>query len=518
MLQLKEILSVAAGLCLSATAFATTPVSKVVLQPSEKPDTVSRMIYGQFAEHLGACVYEGIWVGEDSPIPNTRGYRNDALEALRELKVPVLRWPGGCFADDYHWRDGIGDPAKRPTLINNNWGGTQEDNSFGTHEFFDLCELAGIEPYLSVNIGSGTVQEAAQWIEYVTAPNGPMAAERAANGRKEPWKLKYTGIGNESWGCGGSMRPEYYSDVYRRYSTYMRNQPGNQLYRIASGASDYDFHWTETLMNRVGPGRMDGLSLHYYTCVSWTGSKGSATDFDNDVYYSTLGKALEIEPVLRRHISLMDEKDPKKKVGLIVDEWGTWFDEEPGSVPGHLYQQNTMRDAMVAALTLNVFHKYSDRVRMANIAQLANVLQAMWLTKGDKLVLTPTYYVFKMYRPHQDAEFIPLTVECDTIKDSKNRPVPSLSVTATRAADGSVTLSLVNPVLDSARKVDIALPKGFPVKVAQAEVLAASDIHAKNTFEAPATVQPSDFRNVKVKNGQMSVQLPPMSIVSVTLR
>ncbi len=345
-----------------------------------------------------------------------------------------------------------------------------------------------------------------------------MAAERAANGRKEPWKLKYTGIGNESWGCGGSMRPEYYSDVYRRYSTYMRNQPGNQLYRIASGASDYDFHWTETLMNRVGPGRMDGLSLHYYTCVSWTGSKGSATDFDNDVYYSTLGKALEIEPVLRRHISLMDEKDPKKKVGLIVDEWGTWFDEEPGSVPGHLYQQNTMRDAMVAALTLNVFHKYSDRVRMANIAQLANVLQAMWLTKGDKLVLTPTYYVFKMYRPHQDAEFIPLTVECDTIKDSKNRPVPSLSVTATRAADGSVTLSLVNPVLDSAHKVDIALPKGFPVKVAQAEVLAASDIHAKNTFEAPATVQPSDFRNVKVKNGQMSVQLPPMSIVSVTLR
>lgn len=314
------------------------------------------------------------------------------------------------------------------------------------------------------------------------------------------------------------MRPEYYSDVYRRYSTYMRNQPGNQLYRIASGASDYDFHWTETLMNRVGPGRMDGLSLHYYTCVSWTGSKGSATDFDNDVYYSTLGKALEIEPVLRRHISLMDEKDPKKKVGLIVDEWGTWFDEEPGSVPGHLYQQNTMRDAMVAALTLNVFHKYSDRVRMANIAQLANVLQAMWLTKGDKLVLTPTYYVFKMYRPHQDAEFIPLTVECDTIKDSKNRPVPSLSVTATRAADGSVTLSLVNPVLDSAHKVDIALPKGFPVKVAQAEVLVASDIHAKNTFEAPATVQPSDFRSVKVKNGQMSVQLPPMSIVSVTLR
>ena len=290
------------------------------------------MIYGQFAEHLGACVYEGIWVGEDSPIPNTKGYRNDALEALRDLKVPVLRWPGGCFADDYHWRDGIGDPKNRPTLINNNWGGTVEDNSFGTHRFFDLCELAGIEPYLSVNIGSGTVQEAAQWVEYVTAPNGPLARERAANGRTEPWKLKFIGIGNESWGCGGNMRPEYYADNYRRYSTYMRNQPENKLYRIASGASDYDYNWTKVLMERVGRGRMDGLSLHYYTVDDWK-TKGSATQFDETDYYATIGKALEIDTVLNKHIAIMDKYDPKKKVGLLVDEWGTWFDEEPGSTP-----------------------------------------------------------------------------------------------------------------------------------------------------------------------------------------
>lgn len=518
MQKLKGIMAAVACLCFQSVSFAAVTESKVVLHPSEKPDTVSRMIYGQFAEHLGACVYEGIWVGKDSPIPNTDGYRNDALEALRELKVPVLRWPGGCFADDYHWRDGIGDPSKRPTLINNNWGGTQEDNSFGTHEFFNLCELAGIEPYLSVNIGSGTVQEAAQWIEYVTAPNGPMAAERAANGRKEPWKLKYTGIGNESWGCGGSMRPEYYSDVYRRYSTYMRNQPNNKLFRIASGASDYDYNWTKVLMDRVGPGRMNGLSLHYYTCASWKGSKGSATDFDNTVYYSTLGKALEIDPVLRRHISIMDEKDPKKKVGLMVDEWGTWFDEEPGSVPGHLYQQNTMRDAMVAALTLNVFHTYADRIRMANIAQLANVLQAMWLTKGEKLVLTPTYYVFKMYRPHQDAAVIPLTVSCDTIKDSNNRTVPVLSATATQAADGSVTISLVNPVLDKAEKVKVDLPENLVSRIVSAEVLAASDIHAMNTFDNPDVVKTVPFKKATLKKRELTVDMPPMSIVSITLK
>ena len=430
------ILCAVAGTAALSLSAADVTVS---LRPQEAKDTISRFIYGQFAEHLGACVYEGIWVGEDSPIPNTKGYRNDALAALKELQVPVLRWPGGCFADDYHWRDGIGNPKDRPTLVNNNWGGTIEDNSFGTHEFFNLCEMLGIEPYLSVNIGSGAVQEAAQWIEYVTAPNGPVAREREANGRKEPWKLKFLGIGNESWGCGGSMRPEYYADVYRRYSTYMRNQPGNKLFRIASGASDYDYAWTRTLMDRIGKKRMDGISLHYYTVEDWN-KKGSATDFNETDYYRTLGKALGIEPVLKEHISIMDKADPEKKVGLMVDEWGTWFDEEPGSTPGHLLQMNTMRDAMVAALTLNVFHNYADRVRMTNIAQLANVLQTMWITKGEKFYVTPTYHVFAMYKPHQDAVNSPLSVDCTYLSDEQGRLVPSLSVTASKAKDCSVSI------------------------------------------------------------------------------
>lgn len=502
---------------LAATSVAASAANIEVTGAAQaRPDTISRMIYGQFAEHLGACVYEGIWVGEDSPIPNTKGYRNDALEALRALKVPVLRWPGGCFADDYHWRDGIGDPAKRPVLINNNWGGTQEDNSFGTHEFFNLCELAGIEPYLSVNIGSGTVQEAAQWIEYVTAPNGPMAAERAANGRKEPWKLKWVGIGNESWGCGGNMRPEYYSDVYRRYSTYMRNQPDNHLFRIASGASDYDYKWTRTLMDRIGPNNMNGLSLHYYTVARWDGSKGSATDFNEADYYSTIGKALEIDTVLRKHTVIMDEFDPKNRVGLMVDEWGTWFDEEPGSTPGHLRQQNSMRDAMVAALTLNTFHRHSKRVKMANIAQLANVLQAMWLTQGDRFIVTPTYHVFRMYTPHHDALEIPLNFTADTFKAENGRPVVTFDASASQAADGSVTVSLVNPTLDQKHSVSLDIPQLKGLKAVSAEILTADTPQSHNTFEAPETVTPRTFKNFKQKNEKLTVELPALSIVSIT--
>ncbi|MBD5225629.1 MAG: alpha-N-arabinofuranosidase [Bacteroidales bacterium] len=488
----------------------------LTLTPQEDSHVISRMIYGQFAEHLGACIYEGIWVGEDSDIPNTNGYRNDALEALRELAVPVLRWPGGCFADDYHWRDGIGARDTRPTLINNNWGGTKEDNSFGTHEFFNLCEMLGIEPYLSVNVGSGTVAEAAEWIEYITAPNGPRADERAANGRKEPWKLKYVGIGNESWGCGGEMRPEYYSDVYRRYNVYMRNQPGNRLYRIASGASDYNFNWTETLMKQIEPHRMDGISLHYYTVSDW-GHKGSATDFTDDVYYTTVGKALEIEPVIEHHREILDKYDPQGKVGLLVDEWGTWFDEEPGSTPGHLLQQNTMRDAIVAALTLNIFNRQADRVRMANIAQLANVLQTMWITDGDKLFTTPTYHVFRMYRPHMDARYIPVMLETEFIRDANGRDVPTLSATASQASDGSATITLVNPTLDIREQIDIPLPDGIPSRIASAHILTAPDARSKNTFESPDAVKTEQFKDAKIKSGKLNLTIPPLSIVSVTL-
>lgn len=510
-------------------AAATLPLfaqkdASIRIYPEQGNQQISKHIYGQFAEHLGTCIYGGLWVGPESEIPNTQGYRNDVLNALKELKIPNLRWPGGCFADEYHWMDGIGPKENRPKMVNNNWGGTIEDNSFGTHEFLNLCELLGCEPYISANVGSGTVEEMAKWVEYMTSEgDSPMARLRRQNGRDKAWKVKFIGVGNESWGCGGSMRPEYYADLYRRYSTYCRNYDGNRLFKIASGASDYDYNWTETLMKNVG-GRMDGISLHYYTVTGWNGSKGSATNFNKDDYYWTMGKCLEIEDVVRKHIQIMDKYDPQKKIGLMVDEWGTWWDEEPGTINGHLYQQNTMRDAFVAALSLNVFHKYTDRIKMANIAQIANVLQSMILTKDDKMVLTPSYYVFQMYNVHQDATYLPIEVQCENKQvrarmgqDGEQRTLPMLGATASKAQDGAVHISLSNVDLENSNEVTVDL-SGLGMKSVAGRILTCKAITDKNTFEQPDAVKPADFKGAKLKNGKLTVKMPPMSIVALELR
>lgn len=503
------VLFAAMPLCAQETA-------TMAIHPQDGKQIIYKEIYGQFAEHLGTCIYGGLWVGENSPIPNTKGYRNDVLQALKNLKVPVLRWPGGCFADEYHWRDGIGPKENRPRLVNNNWGGTIEDNSFGTHEFLNLCEMLGCEPYISGNVGSGTVEEMAKWVEYMTAEQGsPMAKLRKENGREKPWKVKFLGVGNESWGCGGSMRPEYYSDLYRRYSTYCREFSGNHLYKVASGASDYDYNWTEVLMKNIGH-RMNGISLHYYTCSGWSGSKGSATSFTDDDYYWTLGKCLEIEQVIKKHCAIMDKYDPKKQIGLLVDEWGTWWDEEPGTVRGHLYQQNTMRDALVAALSLNVFHKYTDRIRMANIAQIANVLQSMILTKDDKMVLTPTYHVFEMYKVHQDATFLPfdLTTAKKAVRD--DRVVPLVSATASKDKNGVIHISLANIDLQNDQTVEVSLDN-LKVKGVSGRILTVNHVNDHNTFDQPNVVEPKQFNGAKVQNGKLKVVLPSKSVVTLTL-
>ena len=498
----------AAAFTLSAQAQREASVR---IYPEQGKQVIDKNIYGQFAEHLGSCIYGGLWVGPESDIPNVQGYRTDVLEALKKLQVPVLRWPGGCFADEYHWMDGIGPKENRPRMVNNNWGGTVEDNSFGTHEFLNLCELIGCEPYVSLNVGSGTVEEMAKWVEYMTAEDGPMAKLRQENGREKPWKVKYIGVGNESWGCGGSMRPEYYADLYRRYATYCRNYNGNQLFKVASGASDYDYNWTKTLMQQVG-NRMHGLSLHYYTVLGWDGSKGSATDFTDEDYYWALGKCLEIEPVMRKHIQIMDEYDPKKQIALLVDEWGTWWDEEPGTIQGHLYQQNTLRDAFVAALTLNVFHKYTDRVRMTNIAQIANVLQAMVLTDGDKMLLTPTYHVFEMYKVHQNATYLPLDVICDKMEVRDNREIPMLSVSASRDDAGKIHISLANVDLKQSETVCIDV-SNLRLKTVNGRILTAPEIQSHNTFEHPDVVKPVPFDDFQLKEGKLQVRMPAKSII-----
>ena len=492
---------------------------KATLHADKGEYTIPREIYGQFAEHLGSCIYGGLWVGENSQIPNINGYRKDVFDALKALQVPVLRWPGGCFADDYHWMDGIGPREQRPTLRNNNWGGTIEDTSFGTHEFLNLCEMLGCEPYVCGNVGSGTVKEMAQWVEYMTSDGDtPMARLRRQNGREKPWHVKYFGIGNEAWGCGGNMTPEYYSDEYRRYNTYLRDQSGNRLFRIASGASDYDYNWTRVLMKNIG-GRMNGLSVHYYTVKSWD-NKGKATIFTPEEYYLTIEKCLDVENVVKKHCDIMDETDPRRHIALMVDEWGTWWDEEPGTIRGHLYQQNSLRDAVVASLMLNVFHKYTYRVRMANIAQIVNVLQSMILTDQEgsgHMVLTPTYHVFEMYRPFQEATYLPVDIENDYAQTTEGKTFPIVSASAAKAKDGTTIVALTNASLTDAKTIDMAL-EGMSAKTVEGRMLTSRDARDYNSFDHPDAVKPVAFKDAKVKNGHLTVKLPAKSIVVLTLK
>jgi alpha-N-arabinofuranosidase len=487
------------------------------VKTTEAGPTINPNIYGQFAEHLGHGIYGGIWVGEDSKIPNTRGMRNDVLQALKNLQVPVLRWPGGCFADEYHWKDGIGPRAKRPSIINTHWGSVVENNHFGTHEFMDLCELIGADPYVCGNVGSGTPQEMMEWVEYISSDaQSPMANLRRANGRDKPWKLPYFGVGNESWGCGGSMRPEYYADNYRRYNTFVKNYDReNPVYRIACGASDSDYNWTETMM-KMAAKNMNGLSLHYYTLPTgdWK-KKGSALDFAEDQWIATFAATLRMDEFLTKHSAIMDKYDPEKKVGLVVDEWGTWYDVAPNTNPGFLFQQNTIRDALVAGTNLHLFQKHADRVSMSNIAQMINVLQAMILTDNDKMVLTPTYHVFEMYKVHQGATALPLDLKSpDYSFDGKT--VPAVNASASRDKSGKVHVSLVNLNPHESVTVKCALA-GLTSKNVSGRILTAPEMNSHNTFDAPHTVEPKAFNGARLNGSELEVTLPAKSVVVLEL-
>lgn len=480
--------------------------------------SINRNIYGHFSEHLGRCIYEGIWVGEDSPIPNTNGIRNDVLEALKQIKIPVLRWPGGCFADEYHWKDGIGPREARKEMINTHWGGVVENNHFGTHEFMELCAQLECEPYINGNVGSGTVQEMSEWVEYLTfGGKSPMSDLRGQNGHEEPWKVTYFGVGNENWGCGGNMRPEYYADLYRRFQTYVRNYDDNKIHRIACGPNSDDYNWMEVLMREAGR-FMDSITLHYYTLPTgdWT-DKGEATGFDEAAWFKTLKKAMYMDELITRHSTIMDKYDPEGRVGLIVDEWGTWYNVEPGTNPGFLYQQNTIRDALVAGLTFHIFHKHSGRVRMANIAQTVNVLQAVILTEGEKMILTPTYHVFDMYKVHQDAELLELSLDGGSYKLG-DEEIPAVTATASRDAQGAIHISFCNLQADSASQVKLDL-RGLALGDLSitGSTLAGDKIDAHNTFEQPEAVAPKAFNDFSLENGVLSVTLPAMSVTTLEL-
>ncbi len=493
-------------------------MQKYLINPNQKISKISKDIYGHFSEHLGRCIYNGIFVGEKSEIPNENGMRCDVVKALKEMGIPVLRWPGGCFADEYHWKDGIGPKEKRKKMINTHWGGLVEDNSFGTHEYFELCRQLGCDAYINGNVGSGTVAEMSEWVEYMTFDGiSPMAELRKKNGREKPWKVKYFGIGNESWGCGGNMDPEYYGCLYKRYNTYVRDYAGNEkIMRIACGPNSSDYHWTKEVTDKVKH-HAKAISLHYYTLAndSWS-NKGSATEFDTKDYYRTICKAYRMEELINNHIAVMNSVNPEQWVQLVVDEWGTWYDVEPGTNPGFLYQQNTMRDAMVAALTLNIFNKHSDRVIMANIAQTVNVLQAVILTDADKMVLTPTYHVFKMFKDHQENTLLGSYITTDEIKAKEiGKSCPQLIESASVDKDGTIYSTVVNTSASkfSRIKCQVADTK---VKSVKAEII-TGDIHDKNDFKDNDIVKIEEFTDFKKHADGFTACLPPCSVVKFVI-
>jgi len=489
---------------------SAVPEAMIIINADQGTETISRHIYGHFSEHLGRCIYGGYWVGRDSEIPNTNGIRNDVVEALKLIHIPNLRWPGGCFADEYHWMDGIGPASQRPKMVNTHWGGVTEDNSFGTHEFMDLCEQLGTEPVICGNVGSGSVKEMSQWVEYLNFDGiSPMADLRRENGRKEAWGVKYWGVGNENWGCGGNMTADFYANQYRRYATYCRNYGENRLYKIAGGANSEDYNWTETLMRKIPHHLMDGISMHYYT-TNWN-NKGSATDFGEDRYFDVLKRCLAIEAAIDRHIAIMNRYDPEKNVALVFDEWGTWYTVEPGTNPGFLFQQNSMRDALVAGLTLNYLNQKCDRIKMANIAQTINVLQALIFTNENQMLLTPTYHIYDMFKVHHDAELLPLSLESPDYAFGKES-LPAINASASKSPDGKIHVSLVN--IDPVQTLDVVLKlRGTDVHKVNGTVLTSEEVNSHNTFANPREVVPVEFNDVKIMKDQIVVTLPAQSVV-----
>ncbi len=502
-------------------------MAKLFINERNKMGHINPEIYGHFSEHLGRCIYEGLYVGENSDIPNVNGMRKDVVEALKEMQIPVLRWPGGCFADEYHWKDGIGPKEERKKMINTHWGGVVEDNSFGTHEFFELCEQLGCKTYVNGNVGSGTVQEMSEWVEYITFDGvSPMADLRKKNGHEKPWKIDYFGIGNENWGCGGNMTPEYYANLYRRYQTYVRQYHADKpVKKVCGGANGDEYYWTKKVMDTcfempqpsAAHGYMDGLSLHYYVVPGVWEHKGSATRFDENDWYKTLKKAVFMKELVERHGAIMDQYDPHKEIGMIVDEWGCWFDVEPGTNPGFLYQQNTMRDALVAGVTLNIFNKHCDRVKMACIAQTVNVLQSVILTEGPKMILTPTYHVFHMYKHHQDADLVESFLEGNKmIGTDQDCQVPFLNESVSVDKDGCVNVTLTNLSVSEDAPVEMSFMSLVPQEITG--TILRGEMHACNTFEEPEQVKEENFNAYEVTDGVISFTAPAGSVISFRIR
>ena len=462
-------------------------------------------LHGHFAEHLGSCVYGGLWVGKQSSIPNIDGYRKQAVEYLKGL-IPVLRWPGGCFADDYHWRDGVGPAARRPRRVNLHWGMYTEDNSFGTHEFIGLCRLIGAQPYVAGNVGSGTPEELRDWIEYCNYPKGSsLSDERAANGSPEPFGVRYWGVGNENWGCGGNMTGDEYAAIYRRFATYVRPFGGTQLFTVACGPSGNNKEWTQKFWGNMTRGpRPSGFGMHFYS-----NARSAATKFTVEAMRQQFASFPNIETAILEQRALLDQvaapRGNQAPVGLLLDEWGVWDQMVPEEERkyGRLFQQITMRSAVAAALGLNVIHRQAGKLVMTNIAQIVNVLHSLLLTEEDKCVRTTTYWVYEMTKPHLGQTSLATELAAD------------LSISASRGGK-DVTLTLVNPNHETSVNLTCSLAGGT-ASGAGARVLQDKDINAANTFSEPNRIMPKPL-SVSAQGGTLKAELPPLSVSTVLVK
>lgn len=498
-------------------------MSILYIDETKPKEEIAPEIYGHFSEHLGRGIYQGIFVGEDSEIPNEKGIRKDVAEALKKLHVPVLRWPGGCFADEYHWKDGIGSAVQRKKMLNTSWGGVTEDNSFGTHEYFELCRQLGCKTYVNGNVGSGTVREMSEWIEYMTfGGESPMADLRRKNGQDQPWKLDYFGVGNENWGCGGNMTARYYAWLYRRYQTYIRNYDSEHpIFKICGGANADDYAWTDIVLKECfespappeAHGFMDGLSVHYYAGVEKGIHKGSATDFGEEQWFDTMATIMKLDELIRRHSEIMDRYDPQKKIGMMVDEWGCWHDVQEGTHPGFLYQQNTMRDALAAGIALNIFNRHCDRVRMACIAQMVNVLQALILTEGPKMILTPTYHVFDMYQGHQGARLLKSRIEGIGKVGTERFSVPEFIESASVNSQGKILITVCHPELKEEKEIEIVFVEKIPSNVQT--TLLCGHMQDHNSFEEPERVKMKKSTRWRVEKNRIKVKIPPCCVAMI---
>ncbi len=493
-------------------------MAHITIHPEDTGSTIHPEVYGHFAEHLGRCIYDGIWVGENSPIPNTAGFRNDVIAALKTMKPPVIRWPGGCFADDYHWQDGIGPREKRPRRINIHWGEVIETNQVGTQEFVQFCRLVGAEPYFCGNVGSGTVRELRDWVEYCNF-NGDStwAQQRAADGSQQPLDVTYWGVGNENWGCGGHFSPEDYCAEFRRYASFMRGF-GKRPYLIACGSPGNDVEWTNRFFRKLRKDYWDFENIHGYASHYYCGTAGTATQYSVDQWYQLIAKGLEMEDLVVQQRAAMDAYDPQRKIGLIIDEWGTWHPVEPGTHPRFLYQQNTIRDALVAATTLDIFNRHADKVVMANIAQTVNVLQAVVLTEGERMLVTPTGHVYEMYSAHQGGESVRTRVESEAISFNRGEKEGSLAALAASASIKGKTLFLTvtNSHASQAAEVTVDVLGGAVIQSATGRVL-SGEIHVHNTFDQPETVKPVPMA-VQVSGSVLKLMLPAAGVAAVTLQ